>query len=56
MSKVEHGSCCLSVFLLLGSEMGIGMQIITGIYWKSRPLVETGDLQKISRGTYVGEK
>lgn len=44
MSEVELGDNCLSVFLLLRSETGIGMQIVTRRYWKGETLVEMGDL------------
>lgn len=44
MSEVELGDFCLSVFLLLGSETGIGVQIVTRRYWKNGILVEIGDL------------
>ena len=44
MSEVELGDYWLSIFLLLGSETGTEMQIVTRRYWKSGTLVEIGDL------------
>lgn len=56
MSKVELGEFCLSIFLLLGSETGIGVQIVTRRYWKSGILVEIGDLYKVYRRASVSVK